>query len=63
MALNKADIIAHGMELGVDYGATMSCYDPPDLGILSHCGACDACQWRKKGFAEAGIADPTNYAA
>jgi 7-cyano-7-deazaguanine synthase len=57
--LNKADIIKLGTSLGVDYGATHSCYDP--VGALA-CGRCDACALRKKGFAEAGIADPTRYA-
>ena len=62
MMLTKAGIILRGIELGVDYGATMSCYDPPVPGALTHCGACDACQLRKKGFAEAGVTDPTHYA-
>ncbi len=63
ITLTKAEIITRGMELGVDFGATMSCYDPPHPGMLTHCGACDACQLRKKGFAEAGVEDPTNYVA
>ena len=62
MTLTKAGIIARGVELGVDYGATMSCYDPPVSGTLTHCGTCDACQLRKKGFVEAGVIDPTDYA-
>lgn len=58
--LSKKQIIELGMSLGVDYGITTSCYDPaPDGGA---CGHCDACQLRKKGFAEAGLADPTRYA-
>jgi 7-cyano-7-deazaguanine synthase len=57
--LNKAGIIALGTSLGVDYGATHSCYDP--VGALA-CGRCDACALRRKGFVEAGIADPTRYA-
>ncbi|MEP6865905.1 MAG: 7-cyano-7-deazaguanine synthase QueC [Deltaproteobacteria bacterium] len=57
--LDKAGIIKLGTSLGVDYGATHSCYDP--VGVLA-CGRCDACALRKKGFAEAGIADPTRYA-
>jgi len=55
----KAQIIQRGVALGVDYSITHSCYDPgPDGGA---CGACDACQLRRKGFAEAGISDPTRY--
>ncbi len=58
--LTKAEIIRAGIALGVDYGETHSCYDPgPDGGA---CGRCDACALRKKGFAEAGIDDPTRYA-
>jgi 7-cyano-7-deazaguanine synthase len=57
--LTKAQIIQRGIELGVDYGATMSCYDPgPDGGA---CGHCDACLLRARGFADAGVADPTRY--
>ena len=59
--LTKAGIISRGIALGVDYSITMSCYDPPYGDCLLHCGACDACQLRKKGFATAGIADPTRY--
>ena len=56
MELTKAGIIALGTRLGVDYGLTHSCYDPrPDGGP---CRACDSCQLRAKGFAEAGVADP-----
>ena len=59
MALDKAGIIRRGTELGVDYALTLSCYDPapPDLA----CGACDSCQLRRKGFATAGVPDPTRY--
>jgi len=57
--LAKADIIRLGTSLGVDYGQTHSCYDP--VGVLA-CGRCDACALRRKGFAEAGVADPTRYA-
>jgi 7-cyano-7-deazaguanine synthase len=57
--LTKAQIIELGGTLGVDYSITHSCYDPIDGGA---CGRCDACLLRKKGFAEAGIADPTRYA-
>ena len=58
--MTKAEIIRKGIELGVDYGITHSCYDPSDDG--GACGACDACLLRKKGFAEAGVPDPTRYA-
>lgn len=57
--LTKAQIIARGMELGVDYSLTHSCYDPAEEGIA--CGYCDSCQLRLKGFAEAGYADPLKY--
>ncbi len=56
IALTKARIIARGTALGVDYGLTSSCYDPGADG--RPCGACDSCQLRAKGFAEAGLADP-----
>ncbi len=58
--LSKAEIIRAGLALGIDYAITHSCYDPVGDGA---CGRCDACQLRKKGFAEAGIADPTRYGA
>ena len=54
--LTKAQIIARGLELGVDYGNTLSCYDP--LPGPKPCGHCDACLLRNKGFAENGITDP-----
>jgi len=57
--LTKAQIIRRGIELGVDYGLTFSCYDPDDRGRA--CGRCDSCLLRKKGFAEAGVVDPTVY--
>ena len=57
--MTKADIIRAGAALGVDYALTHSCYDPTPDGAA--CGRCDACQLRKKGFSEAGIADPTRY--
>ena len=59
--LTKAQIIRKGAELGVDYGITHSCYDPSYTGLA--CGACDSCLLRKKGFAEAGVIDPTVYSA
>jgi 7-cyano-7-deazaguanine synthase len=54
--LTKADIIRQGLALGVDYGLTISCYDPDAAG--KPCGHCDACLLRAKGFAEAGVVDP-----
>jgi len=57
--LDKAAIIKLGLSLGVDYGLTHSCYAP--VGEAA-CGRCDACLLRKKGFAEAGVPDPTRYA-
>jgi 7-cyano-7-deazaguanine synthase len=57
--LTKAAIIRRGLELGVDYGMTVSCYQPGPDGEA--CGACDACVLRLKGFAEAGTVDPARY--
>lgn len=57
----KAEIIRRGRELGVDYGLTHSCYDPQPDG--RPCGACDACQLRRRGFHEAGLEDPLVYPA
>lgn len=57
--LTKAEIIRLGRSLGVDYALTHSCYDPIDSAA---CGRCDACTLRRKGFAEAGVPDPTRYA-
>ena len=59
IALSKAAIIQRGLELGVDYAATLSCYDPSPEGAA--CGHCDACLLRQKGFAEAGLSDPAAY--
>ena len=59
IAMSKAQILARGLELGVDYGVTHSCYDPVRSAA---CGHCDACQLRRKGFSEAGVPDPTRYA-
>ena len=56
---SKADIIRIGNELGVDYAATVSCYQANELGEA--CGLCDSCQLRRKGFEDVGIADPTMY--
>ncbi|HEV3225656.1 MAG TPA: 7-cyano-7-deazaguanine synthase QueC [Acidimicrobiales bacterium] len=58
--MTKAEIIRTGIALGVDYGTTISCYDPTEEGRA--CGECDACRLRMKGFAEAGVTDPTRYA-
>jgi len=58
--MTKARIIQKGIELGVDYGMTHSCYDPSPEGKA--CGQCDSCLMRRKGFKEAGIPDPTEYA-
>lgn len=60
IAMSKADIVREGVKLGVDYGLTVSCYDPAADGTA--CGTCDACILRRRGFAEAGIADPVRYA-
>jgi 7-cyano-7-deazaguanine synthase len=56
--LTKAEIIRRGLELGVDYGLTLSCYDPTPDG--TPCGACDSCLLRARGFAEAGVIDLAN---
>ena len=56
----KADIVRAGSELGIDLGLSWSCYDPTPEGL--HCGVCDSCRLRQKGFVEAGVADPTLYA-
>ncbi len=61
IGLTKAEIIRRGTALGVDYSLTHSCYDPSPDGKA--CGGCDSCLLRKKGFREAGIKDPTAYAA
>jgi 7-cyano-7-deazaguanine synthase len=58
--LSKAAIIRMGVALGVDYSLTLSCYDPPAVGL--HCGHCDACRLRRAGFAAAEVHDPTRYA-
>ena len=59
ISLTKAQIIARGLALGVDYALTSTCYDPAPDGAA--CGQCDACALRLKGFAENGIADPAPY--
>ena len=60
ISLSKAEIVRLGTSLGVDYAATISCYDPGAGGEA--CGRCDACQLRLKGFSEAGLQDPIVYA-
>jgi 7-cyano-7-deazaguanine synthase len=57
--MTKAEIIATGMRLGVDYGKTSTCYEPRHDGAA--CGSCDACLLRLKGFAELGLPDPVAY--
>ena len=59
ISMTKAEIIQKGSELGVDYGLTLSCYEPDDSGRA--CGLCDSCLLRKKGFAEAGVIDDIAY--
>lgn len=59
--LTKADIAREAHRLGLDASLSHSCYDPAPDG--AHCGLCDACRLRSKGFAEAGLPDPTRYAA
>ena len=56
ISLGKGDIIRRGLELGLDYGLTHSCYDPQPDG--RPCGTCDSCVLRAKGFREAGVPDP-----
>lgn len=58
--MTKADIVREGMRLGLDLGMSWSCYDPAPGGV--HCGLCDSCRLRSKGFEEAGVPDPTGYA-
>jgi 7-cyano-7-deazaguanine synthase len=59
ICMTKAQIVRTGLDLGVDYGLTHSCYDPADDGAA--CGHCDACRLRLAGFAEAGTEDPGRY--
>jgi 7-cyano-7-deazaguanine synthase len=61
LAMSKAEIITRGLELGVDFGMTLSCYDPADDG--ASCGHCDACLLRLDGFRTIGRTDPARYAA
>ena len=57
--MTKAEIIKKGVDLGVDFSLTHSCYDPSSDGLA--CGECDSCIIRKQGFKEADIIDPTQY--
>jgi 7-cyano-7-deazaguanine synthase len=59
ISMSKAEIIRHGVALGVDYALTHSCYDPGADG--APCGRCDSCRLRRSGFREAGLADPLAY--
>jgi 7-cyano-7-deazaguanine synthase len=69
IAMSKAEIIRAGARLGVDYGLTSSCYDPKIVvdasgaRVTRACGVCDSCVIRRRGFAEAGVVDPTAYVA
>ena len=56
---SKAEIIKSGIKLGVDYSDTVSCYQASEHGVA--CGKCDSCRFRKKGFVDAGVNDPTRY--
>lgn len=57
--MTKAEIVRRGIELGVDFALTVSCYQADDQGRA--CGVCDACRLRRRGFEDAGVADPTPY--
>jgi 7-cyano-7-deazaguanine synthase len=59
LEMNKAEIIRKGISLGIDYSQTISCYRADASGHA--CGKCDSCEYRKKGFEEAGLLDPTPY--
>lgn len=59
IAMTKSQIILEGMQLGLDYGLTHSCYDPDEQG--RSCGHCDSCQLRLRGFDQAGLTDPAAY--
>jgi 7-cyano-7-deazaguanine synthase len=61
ISLSKAQIISRGLQFGVDYGLTSSCYDPALSGEA--CGECDSCLLRVRGFAENGMSDPIRYRA
>ncbi|MGS2723790.1 7-cyano-7-deazaguanine synthase QueC [Porticoccus sp. GXU_MW_L64] len=59
MELTKEQIIAKGVQLGVDYADTVSCYQATESGVA--CGLCDSCRLRREGFEKAGVSDPTRY--
>jgi 7-cyano-7-deazaguanine synthase len=59
LRMTKAEIIRAGIEAGVDFSLTHSCYDPSPEGLA--CGGCDSCILRRRGFDEAGVPDPTRY--
>ena len=59
MVMGKDAIVREGLRLGVDFGATVSCYQADTEGRA--CGHCDACRLRAQGFRDAGVADPTRY--
>lgn len=61
LKMTKAEIIRAGIEAGVDFSLTHSCYDPTPEGLS--CGSCDSCRLRRQGFLEAGIPDPIRYAS
>lgn len=62
LAMSKAEIVRAGAELGLDQGATWSCYDPQRMaGEDRACGRCDSCLLRRRGFSDAGVPDPTRY--
>ena len=61
ISMTKAEIVREAARLGLDAAMSWSCYDP--TSDLRHCGLCDSCRLRSKGFAEAGLPDPTRYAA
>lgn len=66
ISMTKAEIIRRGVELGLDYSLTHTCYDPvwryEFVGRYLACGRCDSCKLRRDGFVEAGVSDPTRYA-
>jgi 7-cyano-7-deazaguanine synthase len=61
VTMDKAEVIAIGVEIGVDLGLTLSCMNPQDGGD-THCGRCSKCRERRDAFNEAGVVDPTLYA-
>jgi 7-cyano-7-deazaguanine synthase len=61
LSMTKAEIAAEAARLGLDAGMSWSCYDP--TADLAHCGLCDSCRLRRRGFEQAGLPDPTRYAA